>query len=280
MNYTTQLFYDNYFHEYFKTRMLTLRHFLQHQDEYIHFLCNNNDLERDKIINSLKLEIRGTYFHAIETLFELMFAIEGNNDESIWHRLASADGRKNFERIRTLSNNNISSFNASTQINGVDIPFFYQLFYSGMAFVSDQDTFVNLKFIEKFILAIAKDFSERDDYNAYKHGLRLFATFVEFQLRDQHTAMSLDLGNSYAIMKRDDPYKTHIITFDPQRDLRMIAVCSQLISNIILSRRAGFRGESQALLYYFYNEDFNSITTPNITVRKTTFSISPIVKEQ
>jgi hypothetical protein len=148
-----------------------------------------------------------------------------------------------------------------------------------MEFIPDQDTSTNMKFIENFILAIAEDFSDRDDYNAYKHGLRLFPTFVEFQLRNQHTAMNLDLRNSYAIIKRDEPYKTHIITFDPQRDLRMITVCSQLISNIILSRRAVFNGESQATLYYFYNEDFENITRPNVTVRKTTFSISPIVKE-
>jgi hypothetical protein len=278
MDYTTKLFYNGYFHEYFKIRMLTLRHFLQHEEEYINFLSNNNDLEREKIINSLKLEIRGTYFHAIETLFELIFAVEGNNDENIWHRLASADFRKNYERIKTFATDNVSSFNVNIQMDGVEIPFCYQLFYSGMEFNSDQNTSTNMKFIENFILAVAKDFSERDDYNAYKHGLRLFPTFVGFQAWNQYAAMNLDFSNSYAIMKKEDPYKTHIIPFDPQRDLRMIGICSQLISNIILSRRARFNGEDQASLYYFYNEDFDNITRSNVTVGKTTFSISPVVK--
>ncbi|HET9136014.1 MAG TPA: hypothetical protein VFO76_05200 [Candidatus Kapabacteria bacterium] len=275
----TKLFYDGYFHEYFKIRMLALRHYLKFSDEYKQFLGTNNDLEEHKIIDALKLEIRGTYFHAIETLFELIFAIEGKHDSDIWHRLASSDFTGNYKRISTIATGSMSEWEINVSVNGSEVPFLHYAINFCDSYEDNEDTRNNLSFIQKFMIAIAKDFSQRDDYNAYKHGLRLFPTFIGLQAWNDAASIGFDFGDCYTIMKKEDPYKAHIITFDPERDLRMIGVCSEMISNIVLSRRTAFNNKTECLLYYWYKLDFDEITEPRLTTKSSSFSFRPVYKQ-
>src|SRR5437016_9591707 len=87
-------FYLYYSHNYFQIKRTLLQNLLGDLNGYAGMFNENPMVSVEDLKSSLKLEIRGTYFQAIETLFELLFALEKQDDEEIWTILANS-GRSN-----------------------------------------------------------------------------------------------------------------------------------------------------------------------------------------
>src|SRR5690606_8817587 len=132
--------------------------------------------------------------------------------------------------------------------NGYEISVGHYLFYFG--------TFDESKFNSEFVSSvnesidavkfgirlIAKDFIDREEYNSYKHGLRLIPSVSELILADPKTMevkVKWDLSNSmsfYSKTNNKDEVKIATKLFDTERDIKMTNFCSNMVSNIIFYR--------------------------------------------
>ena len=93
--------------------------------------------------------------------------------------------------------------------------------------------------IKAGIKALAVDFSQRDEYNAYKHGIRIFPTYKSIHFVDAGTMeqrIAFDLSNSVSYYTFNDKLNEAKITtklFDSERDFLMTRLGSNLIFTLI-----------------------------------------------
>ena len=99
-----ELFYKNYpsdFHIYLVT---ILKNILDNNDCLPELLKGVEGINQDDVRKSIKIQIRAMYYQSIETLFELVFALERilknkNQREGLWYNLSNSPYKKNYERI-------------------------------------------------------------------------------------------------------------------------------------------------------------------------------------
>lgn len=280
-------FYKNYAKNYFRIKASLLRHEWEASEAFFAGL-ENLRVDGTEAATCLKLEIRGVFFQAIETLFELIFALESGNDANIWQSLVDAPWSKNYARIQAFSEGSDGFLDKKLSFPGKDAdslfePTFlqYVFFFIYVPDLPDDGFQKTLSFIREFLVVAAREFSDRDDYNAYKHGLRLFPTIVGMNLSNSLATVDLDFGDTYTILRQNDPYTHHIKTFDIDRDLRMINVCGEFISNIINFRKFFFFPDAGYAGYYYYaDEDVSQVTSPNLKAANISFSVTPVFREQ
>lgn len=239
-------------------------------------------------INMLKLEIHFTYFQMIEALFELIFAVETayekKDDQSLWFYLSFSDWRKNLRRIENISNRNESILYKQV---GKDnqrsfLQYIFQFIYDPVL-----DPALNEKQIDNMrssLIIFAKDFSDRNEYNAYKHSLRLYHSPMKMAIAREGTTNFEILGqtdNAISFLEKDKDgiiYETSK-GFDPERDYNMSLLIDILIKNIINTRRSYYLNEDMPY-YSFVELDLSSINISKGSFIKTSFPILKLKKPE
>jgi len=238
---------------------------------------------------SLRLEIRATYFQAIETLFELIFSLEPRrnviDNRHIWYFLCTSKGKNNYKRIEKIATSDTAfldrMINASETMR---MPFIQYLFYFGMTDPSAQDAIrASLDPIKKFLVAFAKEFSDRAEYNAFKHALRILPTLqkVEFLDQSKKPVLPLDMSTSMSYLDEEgESLSLRTRPLDTLRDMRMSQVCAYLISNIVRARRAHFTKNLEGHLHTFSQESYTSATERSVTWATYDMTLIPIYDDK
>lgn len=247
-------FYSHYLKEYHAIKALYLKTLLNNHDKL------NEELEKHEAIQDLtknskfvlQADMRQNYFHCIETFFELFFAFLPKNGvvpdhHNIIKLLVKSDWKANYKSIQDIADGTFSldMFDEKIEFLGYDTTIGRYLFYPGM-FDTSKFTEEFFKLADKSIIAIksaikslAADFSQRDEYNAYKHGIRIFPSYKSIHVvsvDDMKEKISWDLSNSVSFYTFNDKLKESKITtklFDSERDLLMTRLCSNLIFTLI-----------------------------------------------
>jgi hypothetical protein len=276
-------FYEMYLYNYFRIRAIALHQFLANMESYNSMFSYVSDITSEHLLSSLKLEIRGTYFQAIETLFELLLALESDGqDLNIWKNLTK--GKFHYNEIEGIANRKNSLLDKHVKWNEgekiFEMSFVQYAFYFRGVVIEKEEVEKNLQFITKFLTLIAKEFSDRIDYNAYKHGLRLFPTIAGLSFHGQEAALGFDLSNSYTMLDQNDEYSHIIKSYDPFRDLRMISTCGELISNLVAVRRGVYVKANNVSIFQFHKDNFEEFVHSNVKVGDVRISIRPIEPPQ
>jgi hypothetical protein len=260
-----KIFYKTYFSEYHWYKIQTLKLVMDNYKEFfeksVHGSPNSEELER--YLRMLKLDIRQTYFHCMETMFTLLIALDpfkfGFKDENLLHRITTIDIESVYSSIQTFSTNDkaLNFLRKKMRFGNSKIyPHVGKyIFYKGIAEFNNKIVDTENEF-DKSIEAIihglkilATDFSDRDEYNSYKHGLRLVPAMKKFMFADPHTLepkIEFDISDSISFYKRQKRYdnsesiESVTRVFDTERDYQMTIFCSQLIMSMIEPRRAQY----------------------------------------
>jgi hypothetical protein len=209
---------------------------------------------RSQFHRYLKTEIRSTYFHAIETLFELIFAFEQRepgkfNENDILKLLTEAKWRKHSDRIKKIAQdeNGMDFFETEITLSHKSSSFLEYLFYPA---INLQDKESELKesliAIKWGLKVLAKDLTNTEEYNHMKHALRLVNSVKSVNIYkadgfDMKTlkgdeGVEFDTTNSFSYFKKTEyPDEECVVikSFETERDIQMTAFCSNLISNMI-----------------------------------------------
>ncbi|MBS1554798.1 MAG: hypothetical protein JSU09_07720 [Bacteroidetes bacterium] len=287
-------FYQGYQADYFAYRQIRLK-------KELLSLSNNLTTNRideiygysiDDHIRSIKIDIRQTYFQSIETLFELIFSFVSDgkrlSDGDVLSNLIKRKGHYESIRKYAVDSSGMEFLEQTFDFgeNG-QIPAIQYLFYG---FLKDSQLggqlSESLNAIRKILKIIAVDISDRKEYNAYKHGLRIFPVNSFFSFHDHKTGDEIikwDIKDSMSFMERDEKTgQIDVVTklFDSERDHNLTIMCNNLISNIILIRRISYQEGAQTVgIVLFKTEDVDKLSKPNVKIQDLKISLEPIDNE-
>jgi hypothetical protein len=289
---TAKEFYQGYQADYFAYRQIRLKRELESikTNSQLQIIDDIYDYSVEDHLRSIKIDIRQTYFQSIETLFELIFSFvlsDGKrlSDEDVLSNLIKR--KDHYEHIRKYAINGSGiEFLEQTFDFGENgqIPTIQYLFYG---FLKDSQLggqlSESLNAIRKILKIIAVDISDRKEYNAYKHGLRIFPVNSFFSFHDHKTGDEIikwDIKDSMSFMEKDEKIgQIDIVTklFDPLRDCNLTIMCNNLISNLIMIRRSSYMVDNKKTgIVIFKSEDVDSLSKPNVKVQHLKFSSIPI----
>jgi len=283
----TDQFFTGYLIDHFLYKQFTLFNALEKLPNIkFQILDGIDDIDETEYLTTLRLEIRATYFQAIETLFELIFSLEprGNiiDNRQIWYYLSTADWHKNYKSINSIASGDTTLLYRKIKINKMlTLTFVQYLFYFGLTDPSMIESALNsCEHIMKFLIAFAQEFSDRDEYNAFKHALRILPTMKKLEIiqkSSEKPITTFDLTNSMTyLIKEDQSISFRTKPLDTIRDMRMSLICSQLISNIIRSRRVHFSQNKKSHLYMFSEENFQFANQRNVDWKNFKFKVELI----
>ncbi len=283
----THQFFSGYLVDHFLYKQFTLYNILENYKELKPSVLKDlEDICDDEYQKSLRIEIRATYFQAIETLFELVFSLEPRtsyvDNKHIWYYLSTSQWRQNYKRIEQISSGD-TTFLDREIIAGKDIKvsFAQYLFYFGVTNPTMLDAVTaSIDPIKKYLIAFSKEFIDRDEYNAFKHSLRIVPALQKIEIGtsgSDKTFVSLDMNNSMTyIIEEGDSISFKTKPIDTLRDMRMSLVCSYLISNIVRSRKQYFTKNGDGYLHTFNEESFPSSDIRNVNWMDFIMSFRPV----
>ncbi|WP_308572303.1 hypothetical protein [uncultured Methanobacterium sp.] len=254
-------FYEKYDPDYWLYKIYLLKNSHDDYDKIKENLTGDLvDVIHEDYKRMIRTELHFLYFQMIETLFELIFAISKFTRQEIWAALTFSNKRNSpyyydcYGNIRELSHDRLKDPDlwAPVKIGGsggnIEIPLIRWIFYDtfNIPEMSEEDWEINLDNIYYFLRKFAKDFSDREEYNAYKHSLRFFNTQYAFgfALKGSSNFFGRRTDNSIVYLaaekNNNDSYslKECSKAFDFKTDYNRCILIHDLISNIIITRKA------------------------------------------
>jgi hypothetical protein len=169
-------FYQMYDPDYWLYRIMLLKNSHDNFDSLKNTLVKNTeDFIDEDFKRVIRTELHFLYFQMIETLFEIIFAIYENDNRDLWVSLTFSDYRENYKRIADL--NDYSDLFTQKRKDGQEkeISMLQWIFYFDFnPEFNNDDWNKTLTNIKKLLLIFARDFTDRGEYNAYKHSLRFY----------------------------------------------------------------------------------------------------------
>ena len=246
---SNNLFYQHYQANFFNLKQSWLGYLLENHESIELKSGHLSNIEDKEILISIKTDIRQTYFQAIETVFEILFGL-GPNDkgefpQNILKNISS--GKLNYNRINSISKdaNELNYLNQELIINGNrKVSLGEYIFYFGIDGTNryGDDLTNSIIAIKHALFILSQDFSDRSEYNSYKHGLRVMRALRNFSILNSETQkeeMNFSLSDSMTYYSNDKKKnESSFVTklFDTERDLRMISICSNIIHTMIRNR--------------------------------------------
>lgn len=221
---------------------------------------------------AIKSDIRQTLFQAIESVFEFFYALNPNEeghiiDREIMRTLSRAEFH--YSKIKDIADdiNTLEYLDQPLKLSdGTLVPLGEYIFYFGIhsieRFKSKKEE--SLMAIKTALHLLALEFSDRREYNCYKHGLRIIPALSNLQVmavEDQSKCFTWDLNDSMTYYTEDEKAnKFEFVTkvFDSQRDIKLIRICCDLLWNIVKLRDIAFNKAGKidgSLHIFFFNKD-------------------------
>ncbi|MCD2424939.1 hypothetical protein LQ567_19300 [Niabella pedocola] len=251
---------------------------------------------------TLKTDLRQNYFHCIETFFELFFALapEGAptfQDTNILFNLTNSRWNDNYKKISAIADGSFRLDFLDNEVQGnPGITVGHYLFYYGTfnfeKFNTDYKNRVHasVQAIKHGLKLLAFDFSNRDEYNSYKHGLRIIPTISELifaRVDNPEIVLKFDLTDSLSYLikqKNEDEIISKTVPMDSKRDFEMTRFCSNLIANITYLRKITLEkdkptgGEEGIPIPFFGLEEIMECNKRSVSMTELTYSIKRVTE--
>lgn len=301
MIFDPKTFYQSYQKDYHKIKASYLKGLMDNMSDFESTLFGKgvDDEDREEIRRTLKSDLRQTYFHSIETFFELFFALNPKDQkkldpDNVLFRLTYSRGSETYDKINEIAKNNLTLEFLDEKIEYLDhtISIGQYIFYPGI-FSKNKfppEVFEQIKesidAIKYGVKIIAKDFVNREEYNAYKHGLRLIPASKKIMLADAKTMdvkIQWDISDSMSFyLKTKYPNELKVVTklFDFERDYQMTLFCSNMIHAMVFYRRLmyRFKGDKEKFdqipIFFFGKEPIEKCNKTNVSLQDLVYTVT------
>ncbi len=242
----------------------------------------------------LRTEIHFLYFQMVETLFEIIFAISKKDNRDLWLALSFSDWHDNYAEVLNLNEtSDLFIRSVDTMINGNKVQIsllrwvFYFVYPSKMNEGEWKD---NLEKIKDLLLIFSRDFSDRAEYNAYKHSLRFYNSSFSMSIGLAGSGQVHNIGSSpdsityleRQMKKEGTAYKPTgnvlrtIKPFHVERDIKSCLIIHSMIKNIIETRKYSLLPELHGKDFDFSTYlgiDIQDLSIPKTGVTKSSFAV-------
>jgi len=270
-----KFFIDFYNYNYwtYKARILQL---IIENNEPFEILFKDEVLSKhpkDNVINSLKFEVYFTLFHSTEALFALIFGLMFNK-KNLWFWISEYKFEEINKLINQVSENGIESF-----AKGREKDLLGYLFFALVPKDHEDNEKIekSMQFINDYLKRLAKEYSDKGDYNSYKHGLRALNINASVRMQEQDTGKpifesstdaTVYLGKERVKIDNVEMDKIVLLTkaLDYKKAINIIGVNIALIHNIIEARRATLKKKQSTQIKFllFHDRSVADIFKPTI----------------
>ncbi|MEX0931587.1 MAG: hypothetical protein WDZ88_02440 [Candidatus Paceibacterota bacterium] len=293
-------FYQMYDPDYWLYKVTLLKNTHDSFDDIENTLTKGiEEVEVEKYKRMIRTELHFLYFQMIETLFEIIFALKNNDNRDLWAALTFSNDRnthfysETYNKIEELSDvSSVFTDKVQTEIDGkgIELPFLRWLLYFVYPTTLDNKGWQkNLANIKRLLLMFANDFTDRGEYNAYKHSLRFYNAPFKMMIglgrnNVHHLGSSDDCITFLEARKKNDGEGKMVRTgqiarvqkpFDFERDYTMCILIYSMIKNIVFTRKHSLLTELDGISFdmvNFVDIDFSK-TIPRTTITKTSFAV-------
>lgn len=286
------LFFSHFQINYFDYKQGSLRYLLENYSK-VGLDKSIFEYQEKDYITAIRSDIRQTYFQAIETVFEVFFALlpdkSGKISDRIIERITLSD--LPYSKIGNIAQDENSLDFLDNELvypNNPTISVGEFVFYYGLYKMEDikNDIPKSIEAIKLALRILANEFSDRKEYNSYKHGLRILPALQKFAVCDPDTMQeqfSWNLDSSMTFYSYDKKTKETTYTtktFDSERDLRMTSICSFLLWNMIKFRDVAFNKDKKDKDYKFAipifgKDQIEEAIKTDVKIQDLKFSIRP-----
>lgn len=272
MRIDNSTFFASYNHLYHFHKATLLYHYYEHPDKYFSEVLNPiySPLERESFFFSkdevyfkkaIALDLRSTYFHCIETLFNLLgvfkmeaeeYRAKGKMPNSFQALTEYSDKQLDGEIARYGGSGSELDWLQKT-VDGSDWTYGRHIFFFGL---TPPDEHVEgyllqlestLKAMQLGLNLLAKDLVDKGEYNSYKHGLRVLDAMKTFFILNKETKemFTIDAANTLTFpKKRSKSIEIATTSIDVVRNYRMCVLGARFIQMMINQRRIAYNKES------------------------------------
>ncbi len=265
------------------------------------YLLNNiKDVDENDFKRNLRMELHFLYFKMIETLFGVIYAMATNSNRDIWLALSfPEDWPPKYDRflihkiIQKYSEGKKNDIDFGRKIPceelGHEITLLRWIFYfvCNLDF-TDEEWDKNLDKIKKVLRIFAKDFSDRAEYNAYKHSLRCYNSPFEVRVGprgSKPTQVVCQSNDAITFLQKrsviDEHGKMRLTRkvekvtkgFDFERDYKCCIIIYNLLKNIIDIRKHAYIEEfigKSFTIYDLLDVDLFELHPPSARMRWST----------
>lgn len=287
-------FYETYNPDYWLYKISLLKNCHDNFDSIKDTLNDDlSDVIDDDYKRMLRTEMHFLYFQMIETLFEIIFAVSKHDNRNLWLALTFSDWQNNYNDIAKLSDTSyIFTRKNKIAVAGkeIEMPLLRWIFYFFYpSKMNDEEWKNNLDKIKRLLLLFAKDFSDRSEYNAYKHSLRFYNSSFAISIGETGSQNRLTVGASNDSIiyleeekKKGPDYKAtgHVLQiiklFDFERDYSCCIVIYEMIKNIINTRKHSLLTELNGKEFQFatfVDIDMQKVAIPKTGITKSSFTV-------
>lgn len=247
-------FYKHFQINYFDYKISCLRFLIDNINE-MNFKKDITGYSESDFKRALQSDLRQTRFQAIETVFEVMFALKSKSTDRIKVPLIEVitNYKFSYEEIKRIASSEdaLSFLDAKITLGDKSKTTLGKfIFYPGIKKDEFQKEIeMSMKVIKKGLQVLAKEFSDRREYNSYKHGLRILPAYKEISFHDPtapDSSLSFNLENTMTFYSKGKKGDFQYITksFDTEKDFRTIKFSSVLLWNMIKLRDFAINGTS------------------------------------
>ncbi len=293
-------FYRMYDPDYWLYRIMLLKN--SHDDFKLiktSLTKNTKETKDEDFKRVIRTELHFLYFQMIETLFEIIFAISRHDNRNLWVVLTFSNYKntpfysETYKRIEKLNSySDIFAKKIKTEIEGkkVEIPLLRWIFYFFYPTKLNNDEWrKNLENIKKLLLIFARNFTDRGEYNAYKHSLRFYNAPFSMAIGISGSKKMYSLGSSQDCIvfleerKKKNREGKMVSTgqisktrkpFNFQRDYELCILIYVMIKTIIDTRKYTLLEEKVGKKFFlgnFINVDFSKLSGSDI--RRASFTV-------
>ena len=282
-------FYEGFQINHYDIKQINNKKLLEMSDKEIDSITKqliNGD--KKEFLRSVKMDIRFTYLLSIETLFEIIFSLIPTNDkQSNDHQILKflTKPKDHYKELRNYAEDKPSALDKLNEKvllrNGEESDLWRYMFFLALGGKQFQNSIESsVKTIKRALKLFAKDLSNRDELNGYKHGLRGIRHLVSFQFgpkdKPNKPHMNFATEDALSFYSYDKTTNEHVIKsmeFDHERDMKMTHLASNILYNIIEPRKFLYSEKlGETIFYkYFTEEILEEASKPNIKFQDLTF---------
>jgi len=273
-------FYNFYNPDYWLDKVTLLKNVLDNFTKFKKTIFKDLvGVDEDQYKRFLKTEIHFTYLHIIEALFELIFAIAKRDNRIVWYSITFSPWKQNYEFIQKIAESKTNFLDQTVKFKSSkkEISLLKYIFYFTYNLtLKEEGQNKNIENIKKLLRIFAKDFSDRNGYNAYKHSLRFYHSSFGLSIGLHGSPKKFNLGQSedaifYLEKDKKNQLRKVIKPFDYERDFRLCLIIHSMISNIINTRKYSILKKLHGKkfdLHHYKDIKFPEIATPKTGVTK------------
>lgn len=238
-----ELLLTSYQHSYIFEKATLLKGIINNPAPVFDIVQGNDDVQftnYNAITSHLKAEIHFSMFHALESMFALIFALIKQPD-NVWVWLATYRFPKFNEMIAEIAKADISVVSERDEFETIRILFFKNC---PDEFVEQIQVKEAIQIISKILILCANEMLDKNEYNSYKHGLRLISGDLRFNLVNEQEGIerTVDIVPGFVYLNTKNQESPRIVPkhYSFERSYKIIKICWQLTSLMINQRRVEY----------------------------------------